>query len=212
MKRSHLLIVFIFTNFIISCKKDSFIISPDAFLFTSADTLHFDTVFTSAGSVAQSFKIFNANDQKLLLSKVELAGGNTSAFKLNVDGAPGSNFSNIEIAPNDSIYVFVEVNIDPNGADLPFLVQDSISISYNGNEQWVQLDAFGQNAHFIRNSSVTKDTAWDNELPVVLLGQFIVNEGKTLTINKGVQVYCHADTKIIVNGSLHATGENDKKK
>ncbi|HXL57670.1 MAG TPA: hypothetical protein VN958_15520, partial [Chitinophagaceae bacterium] len=114
MKRFHLLFIIIaLTGFIISCKKESFITSTDALLFTSADTLHFDTIFTGTGSITQSFKIYNPNDQKLLLSRIEIAGGNTSVFKLNVDGAPGTSFSNIEIAPNDSIYVFVAASINP---------------------------------------------------------------------------------------------------
>jgi predicted amidophosphoribosyltransferase len=56
----------------ISCTKDSFITSPAALIGLSDDTLHFDTVFTSVGSVTQSLKIFNLNDQKLRLSNIEL--------------------------------------------------------------------------------------------------------------------------------------------
>ncbi len=212
MKRSHLFFfTIIFICFITSCKKESFLTSADALLFTSVDTLHFDTIFTGAGSIIQSFKIYNPNDQKLLLSDVELAGGNNSFFKLNVDGAPGTSFNNIEIAPNDSIYVFVTVNINSGSANRPFLVEDSIRINYNGNETLVLLDAYGQNAHFLRNISVTKDTLWTSELPFVLLGKFIVNEGKTLTITKGTKIYCHADAQFIVNGSLYISGENDGK-
>lgn len=211
MKFHRSLFILAFFCVILSCKKTSFITSSDALLLTSTDTLHFDTVFTTTGSITQSFKIFNINDQKLLLSKVELAGGINSTFKINVDGVAETSFSNIEIAANDSIYVFVEASINPNANNLPFLVQDSINITYNGNEQWVQLDAYGQNAHFLRNATVTKDTVWSNELPVVILATLTVDVGKTLTINKGVQVYNHANGKIIVNGSLHALGERDNK-
>jgi hypothetical protein len=208
MKLLYLFFFFTFFVFIISCKKTSFITSPDALLFTSADTLHFDTVFTGTGSVTQSFKIFNANDQKLLISNVQITGGNSSSFKINVDGSPGVNFSNIEIAPNDSIYVFVTASVNHNAINLPFLVQDSLQINYNGNVRWVQLDAYGQNAHFLQNAVITKDTSWSNDLPVVILGPLTVTPGKTLTISKGVRIYCHADTKIIIEGSLHISGES----
>ena len=53
---------------IYSCKKDSFITSSDARLSTSVDSLKYDTVFTSIGSITKSFKINNLNNQKLLLS------------------------------------------------------------------------------------------------------------------------------------------------
>ncbi len=192
-----------------SCKKDSFITSPNALLRTSVDTLHYDTVFTSVGSITQSFKIFNANDQKLRLSNVQLMGGSASFFKINVDGVPGTVFSDIEINANDSIYVFATVNINPNAANLPFIVQDSIRISYNGNTTFVQLDALGQNAHFFRNRRITTDSTWTNNLPYVILGSVTVDSAKTLTINKGCRIYFHADAPMIVNGTLKAVGDKN---
>ena len=103
----------------------------------SADTLSYDTVFTTVGSITKSFKIFNDNNQKLLLSKVKLAGGAASSFKINVDGTSANEADDVEINANDSIYVFVQVKIDPNTANLPFVIRDSILISYNGNQQFV---------------------------------------------------------------------------
>ncbi|MEP7319652.1 MAG: choice-of-anchor Q domain-containing protein [Panacibacter sp.] len=212
MKRNYLFVIsaIILSSLIFSCQKTSFITSGDALLFTSADTLHFGTVFTNTGSITQSFKIFNPNDQKLLLNQVALLGGTASAFKLNIDGSASPSFSNIEIAPNDSIYIFVEVNISNGATNLPFFIQDSIGINYNGKETFVQLDAYGQNARFLNNASVTKDTSWSSDLPVVIIGALNVNQGKTLTINKGVRVYCHADAAITINGTLKTLGEKDE--
>ena len=201
------LLFLITCSFVVSCKKTSFTDSPNALLLLSADTLHFDTVFATAGSITQSFKIFNANDQKLRISNIELAGGSSSVFKLNVDGSPGVSFSNIEIAPNDSIYVFVTVNINPNNNNNPFLINDSIGINYNGNETFVQLDVYGQNAHFLNNVVITKDTTWSNDLPFVILGSLNIQEGKTLIVEKGAKVYCHAAAAITVAGTLKANGE-----
>jgi hypothetical protein len=190
-----------------ACKKTSFITSGDALLTTSTDTLHYDTVFTTTGSITRAFKIFNLNDRKLRLSQVKLMGGSASAFKINVDGSAGIEFNNIEMEPNDSIYVFATVTINPNAANLPFIVQDSILISYNGNKKFVQLDAFGQNAIFFRNTRVTRDTTWNNRLPYVILGGLYVDAGATLSIQKGSKIYCHADAPIIVNGTMKANGE-----
>ncbi|MEO6136707.1 MAG: hypothetical protein ABIP35_16250, partial [Ginsengibacter sp.] len=87
-----ILLVFIFFT---SCKKETFITSADASLYTNVDTLFFDTVFTTVGSITMTFKIFNNNDQKLRLSKVKLGGGNNSAFQINVDGTAASEVNNI---------------------------------------------------------------------------------------------------------------------
>ena len=99
--------------FIASCKKDSFITSADARLNINTDTLHFDTVFTSTGSITKSFKVINENNQKLRLSKIKLMGGASSAYKININGAAATEINNIEIDADDSIYVFVSVTINP---------------------------------------------------------------------------------------------------
>ena len=121
-------IIFFSAIIFLSCKKESFITSSDASLYTSADTLFFDTVFTSAGSVTQSFKIFNNNNQKLRLSQVKLSGGASSPFKINIDGTSSALVNDIEINANDSLYIFVQVNVNPSGSRLPFIVTDSIQI------------------------------------------------------------------------------------
>ena len=132
-----------------SCKKETFITSGNAQLSTSSDTLAFDTLFTSVGSVTRYFRIYNDNDQKLRLSTIQLAGGTSSVFKINVDGFTGPTVTNIEVEANDSVYVFVTAKIDPTTANIPFVLQDSIRIDYNGNKKWVQLEAWGQNANFL---------------------------------------------------------------
>jgi hypothetical protein len=205
-------VLFVTLSFILllfSCRKDSFITSPDANLSISADTLHYDTVFTAVGSVTQSFKIVNENNQKLRLSSVKLMGGSASSYKMNVDGVATAEASGIEIEANDSVYVFVQVNVDPASGNLPFIIRDSIQISYNGNDRLVQLEAWGQNAHFLREKVISSGETWTNDLPYVIQGYLYVDAGQTLTIEKGCRIYVHADAPIIVDGTLKVNGEKD---
>ncbi len=204
-----LLVILCISVGLVSCKKDSFITSPDANLSVNTDTLKFDTVFVTAGSVTKSFKIINDNDQKILLSSVRLMGGISSVFKINVDGTPGPELDNIEIAANDSIYVFAQVNVDPSTSGLPFILSDSIELNYNGNKRFVQLQAWGQNAHFLRNTDITTNATWNNDLPYVILGYLHVAAGKQLLINNGCRIYVHADAPILVDGSLQVSGGSD---
>jgi hypothetical protein len=202
------LLAFVFAFLIlISCKKDSFISSPDAQISFSADTIFFDTVFTTTGSITQSVKIFNLNNQKLLFSSVRLMGGIQSPFKLNIDGAPGPENDNIEVDPNDSIYVFVSVNINPNASNLPFVLQDSIQVSFNGTSRYIQLQAWGQNAHFLNNQVISGNTTWTNDLPYVILGGLQIDTNAVLTIQKGCKIYMHANAPLLVDGSLAVQGE-----
>jgi hypothetical protein len=190
-----------------ACKKESFITSPDARLRTSEETIRFDTVFTSVGSVTQFFRIYNENNQKLRISSVKLAGGQASAFKINADGFPGPEVDNLEMEAGDSLYVFVSVHINPAGGTMPFVVQDSVGITYNGKTSWVQLEAWGQNANFLRARKITGNVSWDNHLPYVILDGLLVDTNATLTIQKGARIYLHADAPFIVDGTLKAMGE-----
>jgi len=65
----------------------------------STDTIFFDTVFTSVGSVTKRMLVYNENNSKLMISSISLAGGNKSNFTINVDGAPGPKLSDIEFPP-----------------------------------------------------------------------------------------------------------------
>ena len=205
-----LLFTFISFIFIIaSCTKDGFITGKEAFLFSSDTAVHFDTVFTSAGSVTKPIKLFNINEQKLRISNLQLLGGNASFFKINLSGTPGTQFSNVDIDKGDSLYIFVSVTINPDGRQLPFIIEDSIRIDYNGNTQYVKLDAYGQNAHFLRSAIITQNTTWTNDLPYVLMDTFAVANGAVLTIEKGAKVFCHANTPFTVEGSLQVNGTDD---
>ncbi|MBK8522009.1 MAG: hypothetical protein WAT20_06495 [Ferruginibacter sp.] len=189
-----------------SCKKDAFITSEFAQLSITADSLNYDTVFTTAGSITKSFKIINENNQKLKLSKVKLMGGLASAYKMNVDGVATHEVNNLDIEANDSIYVFVSVTINPNAANLPFIVSDSILINFNGNNRYVQLQAYGQNANFLSNRVLSGNTVWTNNLPYVILGSIRIDTTASLTIQPGCRIYAHADAPFIVDGTLTVNG------
>ncbi len=189
-----------------ACNKESITTNKDALLFTSADTLSFGKLFTGSGSITQSLKIFNGNDQNLLLTSLNLSGGSASVFQMNVNGVPGVSFSNIEIAAGDSIYVFVSTLIPTSGLALPFLVRDSIRIAWNSNEQFVQLNAEGRNARWLVGGLISKDTSFSNDLPIVIQNPLTIAEGATLTIAEGTSIYFDANAALLINGSLHAEG------
>src|SRR4030095_7331939 len=209
MKSVLTLFILSFIFFLATCKKESFITAPDARVTITADSLKYDTVFTTTGSITQSFKIINENNQKLNISSIKLMGGNASVYKINADGIIGPEINNIEVRANDSIYVFVSVVINQNVTSLPFIVQDSIKINYNGRDRWVQLEAWGQNAHFFRNRLVTGNETWTNDLPYVILGALVVDTTATLSIDKGCRIYVHADAPVVVDGTLLVNGQKD---
>jgi len=202
-----------------SCKKNN--LDTEASLSFSEDTVYFDTVFVTLGTITKRFKVYNKADGRISISRIRLAGGNSSPFILNVDGTPSNDLRDIEIEANDSIFIFAESTIDPNNDLLPFVVLDSIVFETNGNIQDVKLLAYGQNADFYRPnvfptngfppySVLTENTTWTNELPKVIIGYLVVDSSFTLTIEAGTTVHLYnnsglwvyRDGRLRVNGTL----------
>lgn len=190
-----------------SCKKTSLLDSGGEVRF-STDTLSFDTVFTALGSSTQIVKIFNNQSQKIVLSSVRLNGGSASFFNLNVDGRGGKSANDIEIAANDSIYVFATVKVDPTDANTPFIIEDKLIATLNGKDFSIPVIAYGQNAHYITDS-LLKTQTWLTDKPYVIFGVALVDRDNTLTIPAGCRVYMHANARLFVDGTLNAEGTKD---
>lgn len=189
------------------CRKEKFNTDPGSMLEIRTDTISFDTVFSTIGSTTKYFTIRNPHSESLRVSEIRLEGGQNSQFRINVDGLDGPVVSDVEILPGDSIYIFVEVTVDPGNTSTPFIIEDRISFLTNGNTQKVVLNAWGQDANFHGGLSgvftffpVGCDEVWNNDKPHVIYGKIMVEEGCTLTINEGVKVYVHAKSGIFVNG------------
>ena len=189
-----------------SCKKQQLLESGGDIRF-SEDTVAFDTVFTALGSATQIVKIFNKQDQKIVLSSVRLENGQTSFFSLNVDGKQGKAVSDIEIGANDSIYVFATVKVDPTSENTPFIIEDRLIATLNGNDFSIPMMAYGQNAHFVTDSVLSTQTWGDKDTkPYVVFGYAVVDSAETLTIAKGCRIYMHANARLFVAGTLKAIG------
>lgn len=196
----------VFLVFFSSCKKDQVTTDPNAILNFSADTVLFDTIFSTIGSTTQLLKVYNQNDQAISIANIQLEGGNNSMYRMNVDGTPGVSFSDLEIDSGDSLFIFVEVTVDPGNQNLPFIVEDRILFRTNGNDQVVQLVAWGQDANFHGGlgsiSLLGCDEIWNADKPHVVYGVVVVDEDCSLTINQGVQVFCHKGAGIYVGGGV----------
>jgi hypothetical protein len=208
LKNLFLSVLFIaITLLLVRCRNERiYIEDEDARLAFNMDTLYFDTVFTTIGTTTRNFRIYNPHDRFIKVDRIELAGGSSSVFRVNVDGVPGTAFENFEIAPNDSMYVFVEATLDPNQSPDILRIQDSITFLVNGNTQDVDLVAWGQDVHMLRDSVIDYDATWVNDKPYLVLGYAIVDTLKTLTIEEGVKLYMHRDAILAVVGSLEING------
>lgn len=186
-----------------SClKEQTFITSSDAKLSFSTDTLVLDTSFTEIGTATYSFKVYNKHDEAIRIQKIYLENGEASFFRVNVNGDYSDLVEDAEIWPNDSIYVFVEVTIDPDQPEevSPFVVEENLFFETNGNVQSVLLQAWGQNAVYLPSkynkgvpaiySCDNGEWVWDDPRPYVIYGEVFIDDC-LLRIPEGAQVYIH---------------------
>lgn len=212
-----LLSIPIFLLLLTACnKEEKFTTSKGDKLEFSVDTLHFDTVFTELGSDTRFFRVYNPHNESIRISKIQLAGNQQSKFSLNVDGISGDSHEDVVVYPKDSIYVFVEVRINPDDplSNSPYFVYDSIRFETNGNEQWVTLEAWGQNANYIPNrwskDSITlfscggSEVIWNDPKPYVIYG-IVAFDNCTLTIPAGARIHVHGGLSKVKDPT---TGDN----
>ncbi len=212
MKKSYivLFVAMLFSIVLSSCWNEEFITNPDAALEFSTDTVVFDTIFVTQGSATRRFMVYNPHEKSIRVSEIRLARGDASPFRINVDGKPSALVKDYEILPHDSSYIFIDVTIDPNAAQLPFIEKDSVVFITNGNFQNIKLLAWGQNANFFHNHMITTDTTWTNNLPYVISNHVGIDKDVTLTIQPGVQIYSDNGSAILVWGTIKAEGSYEE--
>ena len=168
----------------------------------SVDTLRFDTVFAEVGSATRSFKIYNPFDRPLEINRVAVRDEAGGHFRINVDGRSGEEVRDVFLPGDDSLYVFVEVTVDPSEpvAASPFVFAGAVEVEATDATQLVHLEAFGQNAVYLpadrsrANFRVLTcdlgEVVFGGDLPYVLYGSLVI-DSCTVTLPPGTRLYVH---------------------
>lgn len=204
MKNS--LIIIVLMLLIFSCRKDKFIEDSSLKLSYTTDTLLFDTVFTTIGSTTLSFKVVNPYKNPMKIEQIFLGGGTNSHYRLNINGTQSTSVNDVEIAANDSLYIFVEVTVDPQNSNSPMSILDSVMFNYNGNFEKVMLQSWGQDVHLINGEIIGANQTWANDKPYLIYNSMLVDTNVTLTITSGTRLHFHKNSRLYVAGTLKAFG------
>jgi hypothetical protein len=205
-----LLLLLLAVSCLVFCQKETFTSDPKDALTFSTDTLRFDTVFTQLGSATRILKVYNPHKKSIRIARIFLENGASSRFNLNVDGIAGDDQKDIEIAPKDSLYVFVEVTVNPNEQSSPFVIAENIVFETNGNVQKTVVEAWGQNAIYLTSrfgagsvyalNCQNGEIVLDDPRPYVLYGILVV-DSCTLRIPAGAHIYVHGGLGKITDGT-----------
>ena len=141
---------FLIALFIVSCSEEKVSTDSSLRLSFSADTVRFDTVFTTRGSSTQAVMVYNPNRYAVKIRSVSVS---TDYFQLNLDGENDrTRLHDITLNGKDSLFLFIRATIDPQDVNTPVFLTDSVFFLVNGNEQRIILEAYGQNVQIIRSS------------------------------------------------------------
>ena len=213
--------------FLSSCRNDFETIPSQGNLEFSQDTVFLDTVFSDIASSTYQFKVYNRSNEDINIPEIALAQGESSNYRLNVDGIPGKTFTDIPILANDSLFVFVEVTADIeelSDAETQFIYEDQINFDTGSNLQDVNLVSLIQDAVFLFPDRFADGTTeslllgtnedgeeiriegffldddhltFTDEKPYVIYGFAGVPSGKTLSIEPGARIHFHENSGII---------------
>ncbi|MGS2725938.1 hypothetical protein ACU8DI_04970 [Psychroserpens sp. BH13MA-6] len=188
-----------------SCRKDFDFAPSNGALEFSKDTIYLDTVFSNIGSSTYNLKVYNRSDEDISIPTVRLGQGQTSNYRLNVDGMPGKEFENVELLANDSLYIFIETTSDIQTLSqnsLEFLYTDAIEFDSGNNFQKVELVTLIKDAVFIypdrdETTGIIETLVFDvdgdgtpDETPIQ--GRFLEADELTFTNEKPYVIYGYA--------------------
>lgn len=179
-----------------SCRNDFETTRSTGNLEFSRDTIFLDTVFTNIGSSTFNLKVYNRSDEAISIPSVRLGRGETSDYRLNVDGVPGRVFENVEILANDSIFVFIETTLDINSigdGSNDFLYTDAIEFDSEGLQQNVELVTLVKDAIFLfpdrDEATGIVETLTVNGVETSLEGRFLSDNELTFTNERPYVIY-----------------------
>ena len=219
-----------------SCQNDFEVEEFDGNLEFSKDTVFLDTVFSNLSTSTYTLKVYNRSKEDIFIPEISLEKGESSMYRLNVDGLPGKIFENIELLARDSLYIFIETTVTPE-AEAPneFLYLDKIQFRSDVHLQEIPLVTLVKDAillypardtrGFPEQIPVGKDENGEDMVvpgfylkeehlrltsikPYVIYGYAAVPSGKILKIDAGTRLFFHTNSGIIVSegASLHVEG------
>jgi hypothetical protein len=189
-----------------SCKPREEELQTSGGLEFSADTVKFDTVFTTLRTITKRLWVYNRNSKGVTVDLISLDKPTSSPYTLLINGDLKQTANNLFIRGQDSLLILVRAQLKDsgqNGAAKGYVMEENLNFRTNGQDQHVLLRSFGQNI-YLHNHVVlpTGTTTWTNDRPHLLYDTVIVPAGGTLRVKPGTRVYAHAGAILIVEGTL----------
>ncbi|MBV7440927.1 hypothetical protein KRX57_05800 [Weeksellaceae bacterium TAE3-ERU29] len=199
----------------ISCRKDFNTVSNITNIQFSNDTVVFDTVMSHSNSETYLIRLYNNSEEDINIPNIYLNKKNNSYYRINVDGIPGFEFSDVYLRAKDSLNIFINIAAE-DASDL--IYEDEIILKNNNNQKSIKLLSFIAKAKYYYpkkgedSFTIDKDTEFNNSSYHIIYGDFKVAENRKLNILNGTKVLFYKNGKITVspNAQLNIIGTQQK--
>ncbi len=192
-----------------SCERDFSSAPSLSSLRFSADTLSFDTVFSGEVSPTAYITLKNTGSNDVTIASIALQGGENSHFGININGQNATEVSNVRLAHDDSLYIFVNVkNPTADDGNAISLISDKILVSSDQNTWSATLLALLMNVVRV-SGSINSDALWaQDSIPYYITDSLLIAPDATLSISGGTTLLMGTNANIIVEGQLLLNGSD----
>ncbi len=177
----------------------------EGFLTFSTDTVKFDSIFINFLTPSERVSVYNRNNKDMQIDRIWLEGGENSEFSLIVDGISGQEVTDVVLADDDSVRIFVNLTSDLRDE----FAEDYILFQVGENIQRLLVRAFVVDAFYFRSRLqlyslnpecqvdslelsgyfFSRDTVLTPEKPIIFDGPILIPPGVTVTIQPGTQIF-----------------------
>lgn len=151
----------------------------------SKDTVSVDTLYNYSRSETYLLKVYNPKNEDLVIPKIYLNRGESSIFKVNVDGKAGASFINTPIRKKDSLFIFIEAHAEEASPNP--LYTDELTIETTNSKQQIKLISWVEKAKIHSKDAVISSAQWTENEAQVIDGNLTITS--SLHVGKGSKIY-----------------------
>ncbi|MDE7426777.1 MAG: hypothetical protein K2M79_03150 [Muribaculaceae bacterium] len=203
---TYFIFIFLLAVGLTSCIEDSFTTSPSDVLTFGSDSLRLGPVYTAELSPTAKMTVHNRASKMLSVQSITVEGSDAQYVNLNVDGLAGREFTDVEIRPNDSIFIMMNARLPENGYDDARALDARVVFMTNGVRQTIPVAAKAQDLQRLDALTVSSDLTLRPGKPYRVTDSLVVATGATLTLEPGVRLLFHDKSEMVVRGTLRSMG------
>ncbi|MDW3647718.1 MAG: choice-of-anchor Q domain-containing protein [Bacteroidia bacterium] len=173
---------------------------PEGVLTFDQDTVKFDSIFTTLLTPSERLIVSNREDNDIAVDRVWLENGDESEFMMIVDGIQANDVSDLAIAQDDSMHIFVNLKSKERDG----YAEEYINFQVGDDIQRVLVQAWIVDAYFLTarlqqeddflnldpgSFFFRQDTILTPDKPIIMDGPIFIPEGVTVRVEPGTEIF-----------------------